>query len=101
MTTASRFWLVTVGSAVACLVLWGGLDFVLVRNAPSNIHDYDLLTPLFPLAVAITAFTMLPDATKTRRVALAALSAVCASVMATALVVTIGIWFHFSIGGWL
>src|SRR3712207_827663 len=48
---ALRFCLVAFGGAVAGVVMWCALAFVLVRLAPRHIHSFDSLSLLFPFTL--------------------------------------------------
>jgi hypothetical protein len=97
--TGPRFCLIAFAGSAAGFVAWCILDFVLVRFAPSRIHDFDWLGLLFPVAVGIAGAVSLRHVELGSRLALSIVVAVLASVGAGVLVLFFGIPFHFSIGG--
>jgi hypothetical protein len=96
---AGRFCLVAFGGAALGFLGWCALDFVLVRFAPSHIHDFDWLMLLFPFAVGGIGAAVMRQADSSPRVGLAILAAILASVVAVVLILFLGISFHLAIGG--
>ncbi len=96
---AGRFCLVAFGGGVLGLLAWCALDFVLVRFAPSHIHDFDWLMLLFPFVVGGVGAGLLRDSDSSPGVGLGILAAIVASIVAVVLILFFGIWFHFAISG--
>ncbi len=96
---AGRFCLVAFGGAALGFLAWCGLDFVLVRFAPSQIHHFDWLILLFPFAVGVGGAGLLRQSDGSPHVGLATAAAIVASIVALALILFLGLPFHFAIGG--
>ena len=91
-----RFCLVAFGGAGFGLLVWCVLDFMLVRF---DIRGFDWLMLLFPFAVGAAGAGLLRQSDGSARVGLAVLAAILASIIAVALILFLGIPFHFAIGG--
>jgi len=96
-----RFATISAGGGVFCFVVWCVLDFALVRYFPSHIHDFDLAILLLPILVAVVGIIVLRDKRLGLRVLLSVLATIIATVFAAVLIVSVGLSFHFSIGGTL
>ena len=97
--TGQRFWLTALAGGVAMFAAWCVLDYVLVRFAPSRIHDFDWALRLLPFAVGYSSAVVLRHVKVGARVGLSIAAAVLASIAAALLVLFFGLPFHFSIGG--
>ena len=89
--------------AVICLMQYIALDYFIVRMRPypaeANAYDWTMLFfPILPTALLIGAAR-----TKSLRLDTSILIAalLLGFVLAVPLIATVGIWFHFAIGGTL
>lgn len=96
---AGRFCLVAFGGGALGFLGWCALDFILVRFAPSRIHDFDWLVLLFPGVVGAAGAGLFRQRDPSTRLILAIVAAIVASIIAVALILFLGIPFHFAIGG--
>ena len=99
--TALRFCLTAFAGSVAMFMGWCLQDYLLVRFAPSRIHNFDWVLLLLPIAVAFASAAAFRHVNAAARVSLSIASAILASVAAVLLVFFFGVPFHFSIGGQL
>lgn len=97
--STARFCLVAFGGAAAGVLGWCVLDFVLVKFAPSQMHDFDWMMILFPFIVGGAGLVLLRRPDSPPPVALAIVAAIVASILAAVLIPLIGVPFHFAIGG--
>lgn len=97
--STARFCLVAFGGAAVGLLGWCVLDFVLVKFAPSHIHDFDWTLILFPFIVGGAGLVLLRRPGSPPPVGLAIVAAIVAIILAVLLIPLIGIPFHFAIGG--
>jgi peptidoglycan/LPS O-acetylase OafA/YrhL len=96
---AGRFCLVAFGGGGLGFLAWCALDFILVRFAPSHMHDFDWLMLLFPFLVGGVGALLLRQRDSSPRVGLAIVAAIVASIVAVVLILFVGISFHLGIGG--
>ena len=96
---AGRFCLVALGGGLLGFVAWCALDSLLTWFAPSHIHAFDWLMLLYPFGVSIAGATLLRQPDSTPRFGLGIVAAIVASMVAAALILSLGISFHFAIGG--
>jgi hypothetical protein len=97
--TGLRFCLTVLAGGVAMFLGWCVLDYILVRFAPSRIHDVDSVLFPLPIAVGLAGAAALRHVDVGARVGLSIAAGVLASIAAVVLVLFFGIPFHFSIGG--
>jgi hypothetical protein len=96
---SARLALIAIGGGAFCFVMWCVLDFVLVRFAPSRIHDFDWICLLLPVIVLLGGIAALRGKSIASRIVLSIVATIIAIILAVVLIVTVGISFHFSIGG--
>ena len=77
------------------------LYVVRIRPYPAEVHRYDWLVLLFPIPPALLLAALSVSRTLQLDLALGIASWFCGLVLAIPLIATVGVWFHFAIGGTL
>jgi hypothetical protein len=87
--------------AGVCLLQYMGLDVFVVRFRPypAEANDYDWLIVLFPVVPALTLAALSSTRILPLDLVLGLISWITGLILAVPLVLTVGIWFHFAIGG--
>ena len=77
------------------------LDFYVVRFRPypAEVHRYDWLIILFPIVPAILLVALAKTRTLHLDIGLGIASWFFGLLLAVPLIATVGVWFHFGIGG--
>lgn len=103
-TARSQAWLGLLETALASLVIVGGwcvIDYFGVRQPdyPARIHDNEWLILVLPVAALLTCLCMERLSRQRWAFFLPVISTGIAILLSIPLILTFGIWFHFSIGG--
>lgn len=84
---------------VAGFALWMAVDLILVRFAPERMHDFEWLLSVFGIVVFCYLLFDLRQIEWPVALSLAALGTVCVCALTLILALSLGVWFHLSIGG--
>lgn len=87
--------------ASVMLAQYCALDFfvVRIRPYPDEVHDYDSLVLLFPFLPIMLLLAATNRRLQSLRGRWFIASIFCGFLVSIPLIATVGVWFHFSIGG--
>jgi len=98
-----RMLAIDVALLIAYFLAWCAADYVLVRSPgyPGNIHSVDWLFILIPVVTLATNLWMTRHFSRPRAILYSILGTLLVCLALVFIVLTLGILFHFRIGGQL